>query len=127
MLYLAESVLLHFLVEWDSLRNHNQNSSEILQEYLAILTAFKLGDEKQELPEHKLVNAKDKGGLRIFFCIAEQIFKKHIETCSNNMDSKLITKAVLEDTGKLRWQLNHKKFSGRPHSSVLKKMDIFTS
>ena len=33
------------------------------------------------------------------FCIAEQMFKKHTETCSNKI--QLITKAVLEDTGVL--------------------------
>ena len=53
---------LHFLVDWDSPKN-NQNSPEILHEYLDILAAGKLDDEKQELPEHKLVNTKNKGGL----------------------------------------------------------------
>ena len=72
------------------------------------MAAGKLGDEKQELPEHKLVNSKNKGGLQKvtaeFFeicCIAEQIFKKYTETCSNKIDGQLITKAVLEDTGVL--------------------------
>ena len=83
----------------------NNHNTEIVQEYLAILAAGKLGDEKQELPEHKLVNTKNRGGLwkvtaEVFeiFCIAEQIFKKHTETCSNKIDGQLITKAVLEDT-----------------------------
>ena len=40
-------------------KKNNQNSPEILQEYLDILAACKLGDEKQELPEHKLVNTKN--------------------------------------------------------------------
>ena len=77
----------------------------MLQEYLAV---GKLGDELQELPEPKLVNTKNRGGLwkvtaEVFeiFCIAEQIFKKHTETSSNKVDGQLITKAVLEDTGKL--------------------------
>ena len=79
-----------------------------MQQYLAILAAGKLGDEKQELPEHKLVNTKNIGGLwkvtaEVFeiFCIAEQMLKKHTETCSNKIDGQLITKAVLEDTGVL--------------------------
>ena len=62
----------------------NQNSPEILQEYLDILAAGKLGDENQELPGHKLVNTENRSGLwkvtaEVFeiFCIAEQIFKKH--------------------------------------------------
>ena len=45
---------------------------------------------RSELPEHKLVNTKNRGGLwkvtaEVFeiFCIAEQIIKKHTETCSN--------------------------------------------
>ena len=72
------------------------------------MAAGKLGDEKQELREHKLVNTKNRGGLwkvtaKVFeiFCIAEQIFKKHTEACSNKIDGQLITKAVLEDTGVL--------------------------
>ena len=44
-------------------KRNNQNSPKILQEYLAILAAGKLGDEKQELLEHKLVNTKERGGL----------------------------------------------------------------
>ena len=75
---------------------------------LAILPAGKLGDEKQELPEHKLVNTKNRGGLwkvtaEVFeiFSIAKQKFKKYTETCSNKIDGQLITKAVLEDTGVL--------------------------
>ena len=58
------------------------------------------------------MNAKNMGGLwKVYgklqpkflriFCITEQIFKKHTETCSNKIDGKLITKAVLEDTGVL--------------------------
>ena len=77
-----------------------------MQEYLAILAAGKLSNEKQELHEHKPVNTKNRGGLwkvtaEVFeiFCIAEQMFKKHTETCSNKI--QLITKAVLEDTGVL--------------------------
>ena len=49
-----------------------------------ILSAGKLGDEKQELLEHKLLNTKSRGGLwnvRVemfeIFCIVEQIFKKN--------------------------------------------------
>ena len=65
-------------------KTSNHNRPEIPQEYLAILAAGKLGDEKLELAEHKLVNTKNRGGLwkvtaEVFeiFCIAEQIFKKH--------------------------------------------------
>ena len=83
-------------------------NTEILQEYLAILAAGKLGDEKQELPEHKLVITRNRGGVwkvtaEVFeiFCKAEQILKKNTETCSNKIDGQLITKAVLEDTGVL--------------------------
>ena len=84
-------------------QKNNQNSLEILQEYLDILAAGKLGDEKQELPEHKLVNTKNRSGLwkvtaEVFeiFCIAKQIFKKRTETCSNKID-----KAVIEGTSVL--------------------------
>ena len=106
--YLAGYVFSTFFRRLRFTKNNNQNSLEIVQEYLAILAAGKLGDEKQELPEHKLVNTKNRGGLwkvtaEVFeiFCIAEQIFKKHTETCSNKIDGQLIAKAVLEDTGVL--------------------------
>ena len=72
------------------------------------MAAGKLSDEKQELLEHKLVKTKNRGGqwkvtaeVFAFFCIAEQIFKKRTETCSNKIDGHLITKAVLEGTGVL--------------------------
>ena len=68
------------------------------------MAAGKLGQKKQELPEQKLVNTKNKGGLwkvsAEIFCTAEQIFQKHTETCSNKI-GQLITKAVLEFTGVL--------------------------
>ena len=105
--YLAGYVFSTFSRRLRFTKKNNQNA-EIVQEYLAILAAGKLGDEKQELPEHKLVNTKNRGGLwkvtaEVFeiFCIAEQMFKKHTETCSNKIDGQLITKAVLEDTGVL--------------------------
>ena len=60
------------------------------------------------------------------FCTAEQIFKKDLEICTYKIDGKVITKAVLEDKGKLRWQSDQKDFSGRSHSYVRKKQDIFT-
>ena len=89
-------------------KRNNQNSPKILQEYLVILAAGKLGDEKQELLEHKLVNTKDRGGLwkvtvKLLrsFCTAEQIFKKHTETCFNKIDDQFITKAVLVES----WQI----------------------
>ena len=54
------------------------------------------------------MNTKDRGGLwkvtaEFFeiFCIAEQVFKKHTETCSNKIDGQLITKEVLEES----WQI----------------------
>ena len=69
-------LFLHFLVDWDSPKK--QDSPEVLQEYLAILAAGKLCDEKQELPERKLVNTKNRGGLwkvsaevSEIFCVAE--------------------------------------------------------
>ena len=72
------------------------------------MAAGKLGDEKQELPEHKLAINKNRGSLwkvtaEVFeiFCIAQQIFKKHVETSSNAIDGHLMTKTILEDTGKL--------------------------
>ena len=43
---------LHFLLDIDSPKKIIKNSREILQEYLTILAAGKLGDEKQELTEH---------------------------------------------------------------------------
>ena len=118
--YLAGYVFSTFSRRLRFTKKNNQNSPEILQEYLDTLAAGKLGDEKQELPEHKLVNTKNRGGLwkvtaEVFeiFCIAEQIFKKHTETSSNKIDGQLITKAVLEDTGvlanfsKLKSNMNH--------------------
>ena len=49
------------------------------------------------------MNTKNRDGLwkvpaEVFeiFCIAEQIFKNHIETFSNKIDGQVITKAVLE-------------------------------
>ena len=120
MFYLAGCVFSTFSRRLRFTQKNNQNSPEILQEYLDILTAGKLGDEKQELPEHKLVNTKNRGDLwkvtaEFFeiFCIAEEIFKKHTETFSNKIDGQLITKAVLEDTGvlanfsKLKSDINH--------------------
>ena len=54
------------------------------------------------------MNAKSRVGLwkitaEVFenFCITAKIFKKHTERCSNQIDGKLITKAVLEDAGVL--------------------------
>ena len=50
------------------------------------------------------MSTKNRGGLwkvtaEVFeiFCMAEQIFKKYKETCSNKIDGQLITKAVLKD------------------------------
>ena len=75
--YLAGYVFSIFSRRLRFTKKNNQNT-EIVQEYLAILAAGKLGDEKQELPEHKLVNTKNMGGLwkvtvEVFeiFCIAE--------------------------------------------------------
>ena len=72
------------------------------------MAAGKLGDEKQELPEHELVDAKNRGDLRkvtakVFeiFCITKQTFKKNTKTWSNKTDGKLIMETVLEDTGML--------------------------
>ena len=105
--YLAGYVFSTFSRRLRFTKKSNQNT-EIVKEYLANLAAGKLGDEKEELPEHKLVNTKNRGGLwkvtaEVFeiFCISEQMFKKHTETCSNKIDGQLITKAVLEDTGVL--------------------------
>ena len=39
----------------------NLTSPEILQKYLALLAARTLGDVKQDLPEHKLVNTINMG------------------------------------------------------------------
>ena len=79
-----------------------------MQEYLAILAAGKLGDEKQELPEHKLVNTKNRGGLwkvtaEVFeiFCIAEEMFKNTQKHVLIKLMVSSLTKAVLEDTGVL--------------------------
>ena len=44
-------------------KKNTENSPEILQEYLDILAAGKLGDEKQELREHKQVNTENRDGL----------------------------------------------------------------
>ena len=105
--YLAGYVFSTFARRLRFTKKNNHNT-EIVQEYLAILAAGKLGDEKQELPEHKLVSTKNRGGLwkvtaEVFeiFCIAEQIFKKHTETYSNKIDGQLITKPVLEGKGVL--------------------------
>ena len=65
------------------------------------MAASKLADEKQKLPEHKLVNIKSRGGIwKVtaaafeIFCIVEKVFIKHTETCFNKTDSQLITKVV---------------------------------
>ena len=53
---------------------------------------------------HKLISnviLSFKGLKIVVRCIAQQIIKKHTETCSNKIDGQLITKAVLEDTGML--------------------------
>ena len=60
--YLAGYVFSTFSCRLKFTKKNNQNT-EIVQEYLAILAAGKLGDVKQELPEHKLVNIKNRGGL----------------------------------------------------------------
>ena len=79
-----------------------------MEEYLFALVAGKLGNEKQELPEHSPVYSKNGVGLwkvtdKVFeiLCIAEQIFKTHTQLCSNKIDSKLITVAEIEYTGVL--------------------------
>ena len=73
----------HFLVDWHSERKNNHFYTGILPEYLAFLTDGKLDDEKQELPEQKVVHAINLSGLwKItdeefeIFCIAEKILKK---------------------------------------------------
>ena len=48
-------------------KKSNPNSPEILQKYLAILAARKLGNVKQELPEHKLVNTINRGRLMEYY------------------------------------------------------------
>ena len=65
-------------------KRHNQNSPEILQEYLAILAAGRL--------QLKFLR---------FFVQLSRYLTNHTETCSNKIDGQLITKAVLEDTGVL--------------------------
>ena len=95
------------------------------------MAAGKLGDEKQELPEHKLAINKNRGGLwkvtaEVFeiFCIAQQIFKKHVETSSNEIDGHLMTNNTrghswaskffkVKVQYKSRWEWDHKKYSGR--------------
>ena len=57
--YLAGYVFSTFARRLRFTKKNNHNT-EIVQEYLAILVAGKLGDEKQELPEHKLVNTKNR-------------------------------------------------------------------
>ena len=84
-------------------KKSNPNSPEILQKYLDILAARKLGDVKQELPEHKLVNTINRGRLMenysgsfpLSFCIVEQVFKKQKGTCSSKIHGMFITKTVL--------------------------------
>ena len=61
--YLAGYVFSTFSRRLRFTKKNNQNCPEILQEYLAIFAAGKVGDEKQELPEHKLVNTKNRRGL----------------------------------------------------------------
>ena len=61
--YLAGYVFSTFSRRLRFTKKNNQNGPEILQEYLAIFAAGKVGDEKQELPEHKLVNTKNRRGL----------------------------------------------------------------
>ena len=82
------------------------------------------------MPEHKLVNAKKRGGLWKFtaevfeiFCIAEQIFKKQTETCSNKIDGQLITKAVLEDTGVLANISKLKSYTNYDDNEIIKNIE----
>ena len=94
------------------------------------MTDGKLGDEKQELPEHKVVQAINLGGLwKItaeefeIFCIAEKIFKKKQNRQKHVLIKygHLIGRTVLEETSELASFLNlkdHKIFSGRAHSPV---------
>ena len=63
MLSFSEYVFSTFSCRLRFTKKNNPNSSEILQEYLDILAAGKLGDQKQELPGHYLVNTKNRGGL----------------------------------------------------------------
>ena len=69
--YLAGYVFFYIFCEIP--KNNNQNNPEMLQEYLDILAAGKLGDEKQELPDHKLVNTKNRGGL---WKVTAEVFEK---------------------------------------------------
>ena len=82
------------------------------------------------MPEHKLVNVKKRGGLWKFtaevfeiFCIAEQIFKKQTETCSNKIDGQLITKAVLEDTGVLANISKLKSYTNYDDNEITKDIE----
>ena len=61
--YLTGGVFSTFSRRLRFTKKNNQNSTEILQEYLAILAAGKLGEERQELLEHKPVNTKNMSGL----------------------------------------------------------------
>ena len=69
--YLAGYVFSTFSRRLRFTKKNNQNSPEILQEYLDILAAGKLGDEKQELPEHKLVNTKS---WRVLWKVTAEVF-----------------------------------------------------
>ena len=70
------------------------------------MAASKLAGEKQELPEHKLVNIENRGDIwkvtaAVFeiFCTAEKMFIKHTKRYFNKIDSQLITKVVQGGTG----------------------------
>ena len=59
------------------------------------MAARKLCDEKQDLPEHKLLNTINLGWSmesysEVFesFCIFEQVFKKQTGICSSKIDGK---------------------------------------
>ena len=77
------------------------------------------------------MNTKNRGGLwkvtaEVFeiFCIAEQIFKKHTETCSHKIDGQLITKAVLEDTGVLANFSKLKSNINYAQNEITKNIDL---
>ena len=74
---LAGYVFLHFLADWDS----PKKIIRIAQKYCNnILAAGKLGDEKQELPEHKLVNTKN---WRVLWKVTAEAFWNFLYSWAN--------------------------------------------
>ena len=75
------------------------------QQCLHVLLAGKLSDESTDLPEHKLVNTHNRGGLWkvthdviSIFTVTESYFLTATKTVCNKIDCKKITSSLMSDS-----------------------------